>query len=140
MSDFEYHANKCKAVWLPNNGKFDDGIDSREAPEGVRAPARGHYFEKLAKENNIVLDPKDYGRKRRTCADCDVIHNRLSIRCADCAKKWAAIGQKRRREEIIREKELAAAQIAGQTPSSKTRSRGFGDNDFFFSKGKACKK
>ncbi len=80
---FGNHEN-LPSVWLPNNGKFDDGIPSVAAVPDTKPPKSGPYMAELLQRLGMTKDDVE----TRICPNCHVTHRGKNSRCDACSKLW----------------------------------------------------
>ena len=82
--------DNLSTVWQPSNGRFDDGVDERQAPVNLPPSKRGPHFEELMKLHELTEEDIT----KNTCCDCGTKHERRNRRCFDC--EWK---KKQKRDE-----------------------------------------
>ncbi len=85
-------SDTLSTIWKPSSGRFDDGVEERQAPIDLPPPTRGSHFESLMKVHGVTEDDI-----KKTCCDCGNKHERKNSRCCDCdwKKKCASNARKK---------------------------------------------
>ena len=69
-------------IWQPSSGRFDDGVEEKQAPSGLPPSKRGPRFEELMQMHGITEDDL-----MMTCPSCGKKHHRQKKICSDCEWK-----------------------------------------------------